>query len=106
LCPLKPIKASLTISLGYQKNLQSLLNRKKAVHEGDRQALRDVQREFKRQILVDKEAYKQRVERTLSSGNTRVAWQGIKSMANAPNTQSAGEKPMLSLGDMRARTWL
>jgi hypothetical protein len=34
---------------------------------------------------VDKEAYKQRVERTLSSGNSRVAWQGIKTMASAPH---------------------
>jgi hypothetical protein len=52
---------------------------------GDRQALKDVQREIKRQILADKGAYKQRVERSLSSGNARVTWQGIKSMASAPH---------------------
>jgi hypothetical protein len=69
-----------------KKNKKSLLNRKKTVRaEGDRQALRDVQHEIKRPILVDKEAYKQRVERTLSSGNSRLAWQGIKSMASAPH---------------------
>jgi hypothetical protein len=56
------------------KHLKSLLDRKKAVYTGgDRQALRDVQRELKRQILVDKEAYKQRVERTLSSGKGGLA---------------------------------
>ena len=33
--------------------------------------------------MLDKETYKQRVERTLFSGNARVAWQGIKSMASA-----------------------
>ncbi|CDQ57272.1 unnamed protein product [Oncorhynchus mykiss] len=64
------------------KHLKLLLDRKKAVYAG---ALRDVQRQIKRQILVDKEAYKQRVERTLASGNARVAWQGIKSMASAPH---------------------
>ena len=76
LCLLKPVKSSLT-SLGYQKNLTPLLNRKKAA-EGDRQALILVQREIKRQILVDKEAHTQSVEKTLSSRNSRVAWQGVK----------------------------
>ena len=70
------------------QHLKSLLDRKSlsVYAEGDRQALRDVQHEIKIQILVDKEAYKQRVERTLSSGNARVAWQGIKSMAIVPPT--------------------
>ena len=66
--------------------------------------MRDVQREIKRRKLVDKEAYKQREERTLSLGNARVAWQGIKSMASAPHIGRG--TPELTLGDMRARTWL
>jgi hypothetical protein len=47
------------------KHLKSLLRKKAVYAEGDRQALRDVQREIKRQILVDKEAYKQMAERTI-----------------------------------------
>jgi Mn-containing catalase len=79
------------------KYLKSLLARKKTVHAvGDRQALRDIQCEIKRQILVDKEAYKQRVERTLSR-NPRADWQGIKSMASTPHIGS-GKKQCRSWG--------
>lgn len=46
---------------------------------------RDIQRQIKRQIKLAKYRYRQKIEATLVSGNSREAWQGIKTMTNVPH---------------------
>ncbi len=75
------------------KNL--IADKKKAHRNQDETARRDVQRQIKRQIQLDKHSYKQKIEATLASGNSREAWQGIKTMTNVPHKGRG--KPALTL---------
>lgn len=60
------------------KKLKQLLNNKKvAYYNHDILAKRDVQREIKRQIQIDKALYKQKIESKMSQGNSKQAWEGI-----------------------------
>lgn len=61
--------------------LKQLLNKKKlAYYNNDVLVKRDIQREIKRQIKVDKALYKQKIEVKMAKGNLKQAWQGVRTM--------------------------
>lgn len=74
--------------------------------------MRDIQREIKRQIQLDKLSYKQKLDASLASGNSREAWKkGSKNMTfilrkvqafSSHNCTSAkkcpGPKSLMTLG--------
>lgn len=63
------------------KKLKSLLNIKKRAHfQKDETTMRNTQKEIKRQIKIDKHIYKQQMEQNMTLGNSRQAWQSIKTM--------------------------
>ena len=62
-----------------------IIEKKKAYWNQDDTAKRDIHRQIKRQIQLEKYCYRQKIEATLVSGNPREAWQGIKTMTNVPH---------------------
>lgn len=72
-----------------------IIQKKKAYKNQDESARRDIQRDIKRQIQLDKYSYKQKLEAALASGNSREAWQGIKNMTNAPHKGRGKPPPAL-----------
>lgn len=72
-----------------------LTEKKKAYWNQDDTAKRDMQRQIKRQIQLDKYRYRQKIEAMLVSGNILEAWQGIKAMTNVPHKGRG--KPFLIL---------
>lgn len=86
LCLPSPLRRTLIINPGYQKKLKPLLNTKKWAHiQEDEITKRNAQREIKNQIKIDKNIYKQKVEQNMTFGNSRRAWQSIKTMTSAPH---------------------
>ena len=84
--PTKTVKTYPNNKPWVSGKLKSLLNKKKLAHiHKDEIAKRDTQREIKRQIKIDKNTYKQKVEQNMALGNSRQAWQSIKAMTSAPH---------------------
>ena len=66
--------------------LKNLSKRKKKAYQNQVEfARRDIQRQIKRQIQLDKLSYKQKLEVSLASGNSEEAWKGIKNMTSIPH---------------------
>lgn len=57
-----------------------LVEKKKAFLQGDKARVRELQKDFRRQARWAKMNYKDKVERKLTSGNARQAWQGLNTM--------------------------
>ncbi len=63
------------------KDMKScLVDKKKAFLQGDKVRMRELQKEFKRKAKLAKVRYKDEVEKKLTSGNAREAWQGLNIM--------------------------
>ncbi|KAM4537132.1 uncharacterized protein PAE49_021521 [Odontesthes bonariensis] len=62
-----------------------IMEKKKAYWAHDDIGQRNIQRQIKRQIQLDKYSYRKKIEATLVSGNSREAWQGIKTMTDVPH---------------------
>ena len=66
------------------------INKKKiAFRNGDTQSLESLEREMKQLIGKCKNEYKQRVEDKLTSGESRVAWDGLKTMMGTKKSKTA-----------------
>lgn len=57
-----------------------LKEKKRAFLQGDKNRVRELQKQFRRQAAQAKRKYKDNVERKLTSGNAREAWQGLNTM--------------------------
>jgi len=61
------------------------MRKKRVFASGSLQNRKDMQRKVNKEIYKAKCQYKDKVQSTLSMGNSRAAWTGIKLMANAPS---------------------
>lgn len=81
------------------KGLKEVLNEKKRVFaSGSLQDRKEIQRKINKEIYKDKCQYGDKVQRTLTKGNARAAWTGIKTMANAPFKGGKKLTPVLMRG--------
>lgn len=57
-----------------------LVQKKKAFLQGDKLRVRELEKEFRRKAKLAKIHFKDKVEKKLTSGNAREAWQGLNTM--------------------------
>lgn len=57
-----------------------LTQKKRAFLQGDKQKVRELEREFRGQCALAKNNYRKKVVEKLTSGNVREAWQGLNTM--------------------------
>ena len=70
------------------KELKQCLNEKKmAFLQGDRQKVRELEKEFRAKLKKAKLDYKDKVERTFKYGNAREAWKGLNAMMGRKQKQ-------------------
>ena len=72
-----------------------IIQKRKAYRNQDEHTRRELQREIKRQVYLDKHNYKLKLEASLTSSNSREAWQGVKKMTSIPHKGRG--KPSLPL---------
>lgn len=85
------------IDLGYLINWRTFWSRRKKAYKKKQgeTARRELQGQIKRQIQIDKRIYKQKIEASLASGNSRLAWQGVKTVTNVPHKGKGKSSPVL-----------
>lgn len=73
-------------------DIKDILNRKKrAFRGGDREEMKQAQREFKVRLREAKESYSRKVEQKLQQNNTREVWEGMKTITSCKKTRSTAD---------------
>lgn len=72
--------ASRTTSLGKKTLRSSSIGEKVVFMSGDREGMRAVQKELKRELRMAKNSYKGRQESKLQQGHANEVWMGMKEM--------------------------
>lgn len=80
LIPSKQIKIFPNNKPWVTREVKAAINKKKAFYSGDKERIKDAQRELKVIIRQGKQKYKERVEGNMSCTNTRGLWNGMKSI--------------------------
>ena len=71
--------------------IKALLNQKrKAFKSGDKEELRKIQRELKRETRRGKDSYRRKLEEHLEEGNTRKVWKGLKTISGHSKVSERG----------------
>lgn len=79
--PCKKVKVFPSNKPWVTSEVKAAINRKKAAfYSGDKERVKDAQRELKVVIRQGKRKYKEKVEGLLSNSNTRGLWNGMKSI--------------------------
>lgn len=95
--PTKTVKKYANDHPWVSKKLKNLLHEKRVAHTQNNEiAKKEIQQEIRRQVKADKLAFKEKVQTAMASGNSREAWQGIKTMTNVPHKGKA--KTFVSYG--------
>lgn len=83
--PTKTSRVYPNNKLWVTKGLKEVLSEKKrGFASGFLQDRKEIQRKVNKEIYKAKCQYGDKVQRTLTKGNARAAWTGIKTIANAP----------------------
>lgn len=92
--PTKTFKVHSNDKPWLTRELKKLIIQKRKAHRNqDEHARRELQREIKRQLVLDKHKYKLKLEASLTSRNSREAWQGVKKMTSIAH-KGRGKLPL------------
>ncbi|XP_077568118.1 uncharacterized protein LOC144193233 [Stigmatopora nigra] len=73
------------------RDLRALLNKKKrAFRSGDKESLKTVQKELKREIRRGKTSYRRRLEKQLKRGNTKEIWRSLRTISGLGGNSGRG----------------
>ena len=77
--PIKKVRCFPNNKPWINKNIKNLLNRKKrAFMAGDREGVKSVQKELRRELRAAKNRYKERLEGKLEMNSAKEVWDGMK----------------------------
>lgn len=85
--PSKSFKVHSNDKPWLSRELKTLIIKKR------KHARRELQREIKRQLVLDKHKYKLKLEASLTSRKAREAWQGVKKMTSIAH-KGRGKPPL------------
>ncbi|XP_077578764.1 uncharacterized protein LOC144200462 [Stigmatopora nigra] len=73
------------------RDLRALLNKKKrAFRSGEKESLKTVQKELKREIRRGKTSYRRRLEKQLQRGNTKEFWRSLRTISGHGGNSGRG----------------